>query len=83
MTQHRKVVAAYFLSLDGVAEAPDRFLTAWDDETDASGAVVFCGVPAGQLLVVTQPRTGRALLELTMSRGTILGRAIRTSGKSN
>lgn len=52
------------------------------DETDASGAVVFCGVPAGEPLVVTQPRTGRALLELTMSRGTILGRAIRT-GKSN
>jgi dihydrofolate reductase len=34
----RKVVAGYFLSLDGVAEAPDRFVTAWDDETDASGA---------------------------------------------
>jgi dihydrofolate reductase len=34
----RKVVAGYFLSLDGVAEAPDRFITAWDDETDASGA---------------------------------------------
>ena len=34
----RKVVAAYFLSLDGVAEAPDRFITTWDDETDASGA---------------------------------------------
>ena len=33
----RKVVAGYFLSLDGVAEAPDKFLTAWDDETDASG----------------------------------------------
>jgi hypothetical protein len=33
-----KVVAGYFLSLDGVAEAPDRFITAWDDETDASGA---------------------------------------------
>jgi hypothetical protein len=33
----RKVVAGYFLSLDGVAEAPDRFITAWDD-TDASGA---------------------------------------------
>lgn len=33
----RKVVAAYFLSMDGVAEAPDRFLTAWDDETDESG----------------------------------------------
>jgi dihydrofolate reductase len=34
----RKVVAGYFVSLDGVAEAPDRFFTAWDDETDASGA---------------------------------------------
>jgi hypothetical protein len=34
----RKVVAAYFLSLDGVAEAPDRFITSWDDDTDASGA---------------------------------------------
>ncbi len=34
----RKVVAAYFLSLDGVAEAPNTFPTAWDDETDASGA---------------------------------------------
>jgi hypothetical protein len=33
-----KVVAGYFVSLDGVAEAPDRFITAWDDETDASGA---------------------------------------------
>jgi dihydrofolate reductase len=36
--KQRKVVAGYFLSLDGVAEAPDRFFTAWDDETDASGA---------------------------------------------
>jgi dihydrofolate reductase len=34
----RKVVAGHFLSLDGVAEAPERFITAWDDETDASGA---------------------------------------------
>ena len=34
----RKVVAGYFLSLDGVAEAPDRFITTWDDEMDASGA---------------------------------------------
>ena len=34
----RKVVAGYFLSLDGVAEAPDRFVTTWDDETDAYGA---------------------------------------------
>ena len=34
----RKVVAAYFLSLDGVAEGADKFLTGWDDETDAAGA---------------------------------------------
>ena len=33
----RQVVAAHFLSLDGVAEAPDQFLTTWDDETDAGG----------------------------------------------
>jgi dihydrofolate reductase len=36
-SQPRKVVAGHFLSLDGVAEAPDRFVTHWDDETDASG----------------------------------------------
>ena len=34
----RKVVAGYFLSLDGVAEAPDQFITGWDDETDTRGA---------------------------------------------
>jgi dihydrofolate reductase len=33
----RKVVAFEFLSLDGVAEAPDRFFTAWDDVVDAAG----------------------------------------------
>ncbi|TDW71357.1 dihydrofolate reductase family protein [Kribbella pratensis] len=37
MPDPRKVVGGYFLSLDGVAEAPDRFLTGWDEETDASG----------------------------------------------
>jgi dihydrofolate reductase len=37
MTNQRKVVAAYFLSLDGVAEGADKFLTGWDDETDAAG----------------------------------------------
>jgi dihydrofolate reductase len=37
----RKVVAGHFLSLDGVAEAPDRFITAWDDETDASGVALI------------------------------------------
>ncbi|MGZ0145591.1 dihydrofolate reductase family protein [Kribbella sp. WER1] len=37
MTNQRKVVAAYFLSLDGVAEKANEFLTGWDDETDAAG----------------------------------------------
>ncbi|MFK4086714.1 dihydrofolate reductase family protein [Kribbella sp. NPDC020789] len=37
MTQ-RKVVAASFLSLDDVAEAPDKFLTGWDEVVDAAGA---------------------------------------------
>ncbi|MFF0267924.1 dihydrofolate reductase family protein [Kribbella sp. NPDC004536] len=44
MTNQRKVVAAYFLSLDGVAEKANEFLTGWDDETDA----------AGQKLIATQ-----------------------------
>ncbi|GAA1596561.1 MULTISPECIES: dihydrofolate reductase family protein [Kribbella] len=44
MTNQRKVVAAYFLSLDGVAEKANEFLTGWDDETDA----------AGQQLITTQ-----------------------------
>jgi dihydrofolate reductase len=38
MTNQRKVVAAYFLSLDGVAEKANEFLTGWDDETDAAGS---------------------------------------------
>jgi dihydrofolate reductase len=33
----RKVVAFEFLSLDGVAESPDRFFTDWDDVVDKSG----------------------------------------------
>jgi hypothetical protein len=33
----RKVVAFQFVSLDGVAERPDRFVTDWDDVLDASG----------------------------------------------
>lgn len=36
----RKVVAFEFLSLDGVAENPDRFFTDWDDVVDASGATL-------------------------------------------
>jgi dihydrofolate reductase len=34
----RKVVAFEFLSLDGVAESPDTFVTGWDDVMDSSGA---------------------------------------------
>jgi hypothetical protein len=33
----RKVVAGYFLSLDGVAEAPDRFITAWTTRRSSRG----------------------------------------------
>ncbi|SCF29186.1 Dihydrofolate reductase [Micromonospora viridifaciens] len=32
----RKIVVTEFLSLDGVAEAPDSFFTDWDDVVDAS-----------------------------------------------
>ena len=37
----RKVVAAYFLSLDGVAEDPGWVMATWDDETDAVGAEII------------------------------------------
>jgi dihydrofolate reductase len=37
----RKVVAFEFLSLDGVAESPDRFFTDWDDVVDAAGAALI------------------------------------------
>ncbi len=37
----RKVVAYELLSLDGVAEAPERFFTAWDDEMEANLASVI------------------------------------------
>jgi dihydrofolate reductase len=37
----RKVVAFQFLSLDGVAERPDTFVTGWDDVLDASGATLI------------------------------------------
>lgn len=36
-TAARKVVAAYFLSLDGVAENPGWVMATWDDVTDSSG----------------------------------------------
>jgi dihydrofolate reductase len=41
MTNQRKVVAAYFLSLDGVAEKANEFLTGWDDETDSAGSALI------------------------------------------
>jgi dihydrofolate reductase len=37
----RKVVAYHLLSLDGVAEAPERFVTDWDDALDANLADVI------------------------------------------
>jgi dihydrofolate reductase len=37
----RKVVAFAFLSVDGVAEGPDRFFTAWDDVVDESGTALI------------------------------------------
>ena len=37
----RKVVAYELLSLDGVAEAPDEFITSWDDEMDANLAAII------------------------------------------
>lgn len=38
----RKIVVSLLLSLDGVAEAPDRFLTDWDDDVmDANTAAVI------------------------------------------
>jgi dihydrofolate reductase len=37
----RKVVAFAFSSLDGVAEAPDSFVTGWDDVLDARGATLI------------------------------------------
>src|SRR5207342_1083036 len=40
-TTTRKVVAYELVSLDGVAEDPDRFITAWDDAMDANLARVI------------------------------------------
>ena len=37
----RKMVVYELLSLDGVAEDPDRFFTAWDDAMDANLAAVI------------------------------------------
>ena len=42
----RKVVAYELLSLDGVAEDPDRFMTAWDDAMEANLASVIAGQDA-------------------------------------
>jgi Dihydrofolate reductase len=37
----RKIVLYELLSLDGVAQDPDAFITAWDDEMDANLAAVI------------------------------------------
>jgi len=37
----RKIVVGMLLSLDGVAEAPDKFLTDWDDAMEANLAAVI------------------------------------------
>jgi dihydrofolate reductase len=42
----RKVVAYELLSLDGVAEAPDGFITDWDDAMDANLAAVIAAQDA-------------------------------------
>jgi dihydrofolate reductase len=42
----RKVVAYELLSLDGVAEAPDRFFTEWDAAMDANLAAVIASQDA-------------------------------------
>jgi dihydrofolate reductase len=42
----RKVVAYELLSLDGVAEGPDRFFTDWDDAMDANLAAVIAAQDA-------------------------------------
>jgi hypothetical protein len=36
----RKVVLSELLSLDGVAEAPNRFFFDWDEVVDANGAAL-------------------------------------------
>jgi hypothetical protein len=46
------------------------------DETDAGGAVVFCGVPADLPLIVTEAGRGK-ITELTLRRGQVVGRVIR------
>jgi len=57
-----------------------RFSYAARGDTDASGAAVFCEVPAGQPLVLSSTtRTGRILLEISVSRGALVGRLIRTT----
>ena len=42
----RKVVVYELLSLDGVAEAPDAFITDWDDAMDANLAAVIAAQDA-------------------------------------
>lgn len=42
----RKLVSTLFLSVDGVAEAPDKFCLAWDDVVDARGADIIAAQDA-------------------------------------
>jgi dihydrofolate reductase len=49
----RKVVAYELLSLDGVAESPDGFITSWDEEMDAN----LAGVIAAQDAVILGRRS--------------------------
>jgi dihydrofolate reductase len=37
----RKVVLSEFVSLDGVAEDPNKFIVDWDDEVDAHGSALI------------------------------------------
>ncbi len=66
-----------------LASKDPRQRGAWEmiDETDAGGAVVFCGVPADQPLVVTEPGqngSGAATLtEVMLRRGALLSRVVR------
>jgi hypothetical protein len=42
----RKVVVYELLSLDGIAEDPDSFITAWDEAMDANLAAVIAAQDA-------------------------------------
>ena len=59
----RKVVAFEFLSLDGVADGPDRFFTAWDDVVDEAGAALIATQGRGNPRSPQLRRVGRVLAE--------------------